>query len=119
MNAEPQFGGYEYPYNPFYYGNYFRTGASNDPQPTIDRAQIAPDYRFFLTPSTLTKTIGTTTSTTTITTTTYCTTSTTTLKNCSPSGRRRRGMALNGDKKERGLFYNEHDEDHKDVPHAK
>ncbi len=115
--AEPQYG-YDY-YYPFQ--NYFRGGY---PQPSFERAsaisqpqeaqspqQLFDPRTFF---STFTLTIGTTTTTSTSTVSTTCTTSTAALRACSPSGRRRRGMMVTGDKQVRGLFYNEKDHDHED-----
>ena len=109
-HADPQFGYNYYPFQNYFRGSY--------PQPSFERAQ--PQYaqqqpalesfdpRSWL--STLKVTVATTTSTSTSTVSTTCTTSTATLKACSPSGRRRRGMALTGDKAVRGLFYKENEE---------
>ena len=111
--VKAQFGYYN-SYFPYQQPDYFRY--QNNPYPQSDSApfpsQELQDPRSWF--NTATVTIGTTTSTTTISTTTTCTTSTGTLKTCSPSGRRRRGMALTGDKKGRGLFYNEKDHEHED-----
>ena len=112
------FGNY---YNPYFTpvaqhkNDYFRSGVQQQPHPSFDPKKIggtaapaisgsAVEDRFFFT--TVRVTITTSTSTSTITSTTVCTTSTTTLKSCTPSGRRRRGMSYsNGGRA--GLFYEE------------
>ena len=110
--AKAQFGYYNsyFPYQP---ANFFRQQNDQFPQKAIEGLPQEPqDPRSWF--NTATVTVATTTSTTTIVTTTTCTTSTSSLKVCSPSGRRRRGMALTGDKKGRGLFYNEEDHENQD-----
>lgn len=108
-HAEPQYHGYhDYGYAP---QNYFRAGYPHSSF-AEERQQVMADARNFF--STVTITIATTTSTSTTTVSTTCTTSTSTLKSCSPSGRRRRGVALNGNKAGRGIFYNEEDHEQED-----
>lgn len=112
------FGNYYNPYfTPFAQhknDNYFRSGLQQ-PHPSYDprkvggaaAASVSTDLedRFFFT--TVKVTITTSTLTSTITSTTVCTTSTTTLKSCTPSGRRRRGMSLDKEGRAAGLFYEE------------
>ena len=90
----------------------------NDPSGYLRSGFIAspyepkPESRFFFGSNglgTLTLTLATTTSTSIITSSSTCTTSTTAISTCSPSGRRRRGFALNSDKA-RALFYADEDE---------
>ncbi len=114
--ADPQY--WQRPYNGHqnYYNNpvvpnyFFRSGY---PQPSFDGFEgwQQQDYISFTEQlrALFTVTLSTTTSTTTITSYSTCTTSTASLKKCSPSGRRRRGMILSGDRKGRGLFFNEND----------
>ena len=118
--AEPQYQfGYYNPYfyggpvgpyrpNPYGYGqpSQFRAGY---PQPSFENQ---PEDRLFF--GTVTLTVATTTSTSTITASTTCTTSTKAISICSPSGRRRRGLSMNGDRKVRGLFYNDNNEEELD-----
>ncbi len=120
--AEPQYQ-YGY-YNPFAYGgpvgpyrpssfgqvNHFRAGY---PQSSFGNEPEKLEDRLFF--GTVTLTIATTTSTSTTTVSTTCTTSTKAISICSPSGRRRRGLSLNGNKKVRGLFYNDDDEEADDT----
>ncbi len=124
-DPDPQFGyhfGYPVaPYSPNYGGfpmrqpselqqpNYFRAGI---PQSSIEN-QNNPENRLFL--GTYTLTVATVTSTSTTTLSVTCTTSTKAISICSPSGRRRRGLSLNGNKKVRGLFYNDDDEEADDT----
>lgn len=118
-NAEPQFGYYN-SYSPYQQPNYFRqyphSSFQVDPQPSFERtqqtSQVVQDPRLFF--NTFTLTVATTTSTVTSVLSTTCTTSTSAIKACSPSGRRRRGMSLTGDKKGRGLFYNEQEQESAD-----
>ena len=94
-NAEAQF--YPYPQQPI---NYYRAGDV----PSLDSY---PDTRLFFGGGNgggLTLTLATTTSTSIITVSTTCTTSASAISTCSPSGRRRRGLALNNSKG-RALFY--------------
>ena len=126
-------------YYPFTYPaqHYFRSGINPEPSYNIDQVRqgspAAPvgDARLFF--STFSLTFATSTSTTYLSFTSYCTTSTSALKVwyakwrhmrlnnsnflktffmfSTPSGRRRRGIALDDDKKARGLYYNENEEE--------
>ncbi len=116
--AEPQYGyDYYYPFQNYFRGGYpqpsFERGSAVSQQQAAQSPQQLFDPRTFF--STFTLTIGTTTTTSTSTVSTTCTTSTATLRACSPSGRRRRGMVFtDGDKQARGLFYNEQDQERED-----
>lgn len=96
--AEPQYYPYQDPVG------YLRSGLIASPY------EPKPDSRFLGTGfGTLTLTLATTTSTSIVTVSSTCTTSTTAISTCSPSGRRRRGLALNNGKA-RALFYADEDE---------
>ena len=103
MPYSPNFGGFLLPQQQ---ESYFRAGL---PQSSIENS---PENRLFL--GTVTITVATITSTAISTYSTTCTTSTKAISICSPSGRRRRGLSMNGDRKVRGLFYNENNEDELD-----
>lgn len=108
-HADPQYG-YDYGYNPFDSSyNYFRSGY---PQPSYEEnAADEPISMYARSFPMITLTLATTTYTSVITTSTTCTTSLSSLNVCSPSGRRRRGLSLQGDRKGRGLFYNDEEVD--------
>ena len=89
---------------------FFRSGLA--PQPSFEPQRVVasdPLARFLYV--TVSVTLASSTSTTTVYSVTYCTTSTSALKVCTPSGRRRRGIALDND---RGLYYNEEGEERED-----
>lgn len=107
IDAEAQFLGYpQYPaFNQF--PQYFRSGQIGA---SPNNAAVAGDVesRFFLNGALINAVLPrftmTSTSTTTSVITSTCTTSTAALTACSPAGRRRRGLVVNG-KQARGLFY--------------
>ena len=101
--AIPNYGGFPVPQQQ---ESYFRAGL---PQSSLENS---PENRLFL--GTVTINVATITSTAISTYSTTCTTSTAAISICSPSGRRRRGLSMNGDRKVRGLFYNENNEDELD-----
>ena len=97
VNAEAQFN----PYPQYQYPGFFRSGLAPSP------VEAQPDSRLFFGGGNgggLTLTLATSTSTSIITVSTTCTTSASAISTCSPSGRRRRGLALNNSKG-RALFY--------------
>lgn len=110
-NADPQYGYNSNFNNPFQnYG-----GIQNGfPQPSFETPKEDPFSQQAQFRALFTFTFATTTSTSTFTSYTTCTTSTAAIKTCSPSGRRRRGMILSGDRKGRGLFFNEKDQEKED-----